>query len=466
VTASSLLSRLRAAGALSPALQDLLARDGIVTRADLELAVAESHRAGRDLLAPAAAAVAADEPSLTLGRAWDVLEALLTDIAAHCPDIEGVEVSGEVRRFEPLLHGLVLVARAPDPPSAIGSLANVPTIASIVHRTGRRMAVMYRGHEVDIRIAAPDDYGSVLFATTGPAAHVAEVLRRRGPRLSANERDVYGQAGLGYVPPELRDAPDAFDMARRGAVPELVARTDIRGDLHMHTSYSDGRDTVREMVATCCAHGYEYIAITDHSEHAAASRTVTLDHLARQAEEVERAREEFPQIAILHGLEADILPDGSIDCPDRVLASLDIVLASLHEDAGHSRARLTERCLRAIRHPLVSVITHPMNQLVGRRPGYDMDYDAIYAAAAESGTALEVDGGPGHLDLDGEHARAAIAAGVTLTVDSDCHRARSLERQMRLAVGTARRGSVEPRHVLNTRPLADVRAFLARKRGR
>ena len=158
------------------------------------------------------------------------------------------------------------------------------------------------------------------------------------------------------------------------------------------------------------------------------------------------------------------MPDGTLDCPDAVLARLDIVLASLHDGAGHSRRRLTDRCLAAIRHPLVSIVTHPGNQLVGHRPAYDMDYDAIYAAAAETGTALEVDGAPSHLDLDGDRARAAVAAGVTLVIDSDCHRARSLDRQMALGVGTARRGWVETRHVLNTRPIGEVLAFLVRKR--
>lgn len=401
---------------------------------------------------------------LTLGRAWDVLESFLADVAARCPDLQGIEASGGVRRFEPILEGLVLAAVATDPPSAIGTLANMPSVKAVRARTGRRLVLEFQGHEIDVRVAAPDEYGSVLFTTTGPAEHVAEILRRRGPRLSATEEEVYRQAGLSYLAPELRGTADAMELARLGGAPLLVTRADMRGDLHMHTSYSDGRDTVHDMVAACCALGYEYIAITDHSEHAAASRTVTLDHLARQADEIARAREVFPQIQVLHGIEADILPDGSLDCPDGTLETLDIVLASLHDQAGHNRAQLTERCLRAIRHPLVSLVTHPMNQLVGQRDGYDMDYDAIYAAAAETGTALEVDGGPGHLDLDGPHARTAVAAGVTLTIDSDCHRARSLERQMRLGVGTARRGAVEARHVLNTRPLTEVRAFLARKR--
>ena len=147
-----------------------------------------------------------------------------------------------------------------------------------------------------------------------------------------------------------------------------------------------------------------------------------------------------------------------------MLERLDIVLASLHDAAGQDGATLTRRCIQAMQHPLVNVITHPANRLVGRREGYPLDYAAIYAAAVETGTALEIDGAPSHLDLDGEHARAAVAAGVTVTIDSDCHRARALHRQMRLGVGTARRGWVEPRHVLNARPLADVRAFIAAKR--
>jgi DNA polymerase (family 10) len=218
------------------------------------------------------------------------------------------------------------------------------------------------------------------------------------------------------------------------------------------------------MVMASHALGYEYIAITDHSEHAGASRTISPSALARQRDEIDTLREDAHGLTILHGLEVDILPDGSLDCPDRVLSTLDIVLASLHDAAGHSRKRLTERCLDAIGHPLVSVITHPGNQLVGHRPAYDMDYDAIYAAAAETGTALEIDGAPSHLDLDGERARAAAQAGVTLVIDSDCHKSRALDRQMRLGVGTARRGWVESRQVLNTRAIDDVRSFFARKR--
>ena len=400
----------------------------------------------------------------TLGRAWDLLESLLP-LFASCPELDGVEPAGDVRRFEPLVSALVIVARAADPERAIDALARQRELTDVVERTARRLVVRFRLAQVDVRVAPRDEFGTVLFTATGTAAHVSAVRQRTTPGFAATEPDVYRQAGLPFIPPEIRAGTDEIELARQGRVPALVAREDIRGDLHMHTTFSDGRDSLTEMVTACATLGYEYIAITDHSVGASASRTVTIDQLARQRDEIERLREQFPSLAILHGIEADILPDGRLDFPDAVLAGLDIVLASLHERDGQSGARLTDRCVAAIRHPLVTVITHPSNQLVGQREGYDLDYPRLYAAAAETGTALEIDGAPGHLDLDGEHAREAVAAGVTVSIDSDCHRARSLERQMWLGVGTARRGWVEPRHVLNTRPMAEVRAFIDAKRG-
>lgn len=450
---------------IDDAREQALLHDGIVTMPDLELAIAEEQPsvASTDLQR-AASLVAEELRTVTLGRAWDILDPLLDAIATACPDVQALEPSGGVRRTDPLVTSLIVIGQAAAPSDAIETIAGLPFVTSVLYRTNRRVLVEAGGNEVDVRIATPEEHGTLRFTTTGPAAHVAAVRKRRGIRLSASETEVYTHAGLAYLPVELRQADDALDAAVNRRVPRLVQREDIRGDLHMHTTYSDGRDSLQQMVMTAHALGYEYIAITDHSEHAGASRTLTPAALARQREEIEQLRDVAPGLTILHGLEVDILPDGTLDAPDALLEQLDIVLASLHDAAGHTRQRLTERCLGAIRHPLVSVITHPGNQLVGHRPSYDMDYDAIYAAAAETGTALEIDGAPSHLDLDGDRARAAAAAGVTLVVDSDCHRARSLDRQMRMGVGTARRGWVEPRHVLNTRPLDEVLRFLAHKR--
>jgi DNA polymerase (family 10) len=462
-----LLRRLRELRIIDETSQQALSREGILTLADLDLAIAEQRQVAADpALRRAAGILGQESRPITLGRAWDVLDGLIDALTRECPLLQAIEVSGPARRAEPLVSGLVVVARAPDPARAIESIAVLPTITEVFHRTLRRILILFEGYEVDIRVTTPDEYGSLLFATTGPARHVVDVLKRRGPRLSASETEAYTTAGLPYLPPETRDAPDALDRAMRRDVPELVRREDIRGDLHMHTTYSDGRDSLRRMIESAHALGYEYIAITDHSEHAGASRTLTLDEIEQQRGEIAGLRDEAPGMTILHGIEVDIMPDGSLDCPDAVLRSLDIVLASLHDSAGQDGGQLTDRCLGAIRHPLVNVITHPANQLVGRRPGYDMDYAAIYAAAVETGTALEIDGAPAHLDLSGERAREAVQAGVTVVIDSDCHRYRALDRQMRMGVGTARRGWVEPGHVLNTRNVLEVRDFIARKRAR
>ncbi|HET7618487.1 MAG TPA: PHP domain-containing protein [Vicinamibacterales bacterium] len=398
---------------------------------------------------------------LTLGRAWDLIDSLLPVLG---PALDHLDVSGDARRFEPLITSIVLTGSSPDPSEAIRSIAGLPVVTRTLEQSPRRLRFVFRDTPIDLHVVPSDEYGSVLFSTTGTAAHTARVLQRRAPSLCPTETALYAQAGLPFIPPEIRDGGDEIQAAAAGRLPSLVTRSDIRGDLHMHTTASDGRDSLDDMVLACRAIGHEYIAITDHSVTSAASRTVTADGLKQQADEIARVRERVPGLTVLHGVEVDILPDGTLDFADAVLEPLDVVVASLHDRAGQDGRRLTERCLQAIRHPLVSIISHPSNQLVGRRPGYDLDYPRIYAAAAETGTALEIDGAPSHLDLDGEHARAAVDAGVTVTIDSDCHRASALERQMTFGVGTARRGWVEPRHVLNARPLDELLAFVQRKR--
>jgi DNA polymerase (family 10) len=219
------------------------------------------------------------------------------------------------------------------------------------------------------------------------------------------------------------------------------------------------------MVAECGTLGYDYCAITDHSPHSAASRNLSVDDVKRQADEIASVRERHPAIAILQGCEVDILPDGRLDLPDRVLETLDIVLASLHERAGHGPEQLLKRYTAAMRHPLVQVITHPTNRILPHRPGYDLDYDRLFEVAIETGTMLEIDGAPGHLDMDAALARRAAHAGAMLVVDSDSHRTDVLARQMQLGITTARRGWVEPHHVVNTGGVDAVRAALRRKRG-
>ena len=416
-------------------------------------------------LAAAAHVAELESRPLTLGRATEILEGFQSLLQQTVPLLTDVVVCGDARRFEPVVWSVVVVARASDPATAIDAVATAPWVEAIAFRSSRRLLLLWQNTELDLRVAAPDEYGTTVFLATGSPQHLRAVRARRGVQgLAPREEDVYSQAGLAWIPPELRHGSGEVEAAARKALPPLVELDHIRGDLHIHTTYSDGQDSPEAVVAACVALGYDYMAITDHSEHSAASRTITPALILRQRDEIARLQDQHPEITILQGLEVDILPSGRLDCPDKVLEGLDIVLASLHDPDDHDGSQLTRRCLGAIRHPLVNVITHPSNQLVGRRPGYDLNYSEVYAAAVETGTALEIDGAPSHLDLDGEHAREAIAAGVTLTIDSDGHRARALGRQMRFGIGTARRGWVEPRHVLNTRSLGAVRAFVQAKR--
>jgi DNA polymerase (family 10) len=454
----------------------VLTRDlGVATMADLEVAL-DDGRLERNMgsgvaqhLAEAIANLRVQTRRMPLGRALDIVEPLLAEIARSCPALADTVAAGDVRRFEPVADAIVLVARAVDPEAARDQIGALKGVIAVLHRTARRVILRHEKNEIDVRIATDADFGSVLLEATGSRGHLRLLNERSqgdpGARLSrVHEERVYSDLGLIFIPAELRQGRDEIEAAAAGRIPQLVAREHVRGDLHMHSTYSDGRDPLATMVETCHALGYEYIAITDHSERSAAARTLTPDQIVPQREEIDRLRERFPEMTILHGVEVDIMPDGRLDFSDAILERFDIVLASLHDAAGHDRARLTARCLSAIRHPLVNVIAHPANQMIGSQEGYDLDFGAIYAAAAETGTALEIDGGPGHLDLDGEHARAAIAAAVTVSIDSDCHRADRLDRQMRMGLGTARRGWVEPRHVLNSRPLSDLLAFIRSKR--
>ena len=392
---------------------------------------------------------------------------------------------GSLRRYAPDIGDVSLLAVAPPDryPNLLNVFTRLPFVTRVTGLGGAAATIATERGTVTLHLAAPEDAGAALVWHTGSRRHTAmlqERARRRGLTLdegrllgpagaritAVTEDEVYRQLDLPYIAPELREGADEIEVAERGTLPQLVSDMHIRGDLHMHSTWSDGRNTIEEMVAAAAQLGYQYVAITDHSESAWSSRKLARADIPRQHDEIEAVRATISNIEILRGIEVDIMHDGSLDFDDETLADFDIVLASLHDHGGHDGLRLTERYLQAIRHPLVNVITHPANRSPALTRGYDVDFDALFAAAAETGTAMEIDGAPGHLDMDGLVARRAAAAGVTVAIDSDCHRADALARQMRFGLGTARRGWIEPRHVLNTRGVDEVRAFITRKRGR
>ena len=462
---------------------------GVTTAADLGAAVerhAIRHLPGLSVETEYATAAALFDirtsiPRVTLGRATTMAEPVLAGLRAQ-PGVEWATPAGSLRRGQDTVGDIEIVAAAADPSGAIDEVIRSPDVARTLHRSERRVYVAIDRVQLGVRFPGPAVAGAALLHLTGSPAHLAAlraIARARGGRLTqdgylppgdgpvvaASEEAIYAAIGLPFIPPEVRQGDGEVEAAAHGTLPALVSHADIRGDLHMHTTWSDGHDSTEQMVAACRGLGYEYLAITDHSPSSAASRNLSIEDVARQGDEIAGLRERYPDITILHGCEVDILPDGRLDLPDRVLERLDIVLASLHERAGQSGEQLRRRYDAAMRHPLVTLITHPTNRLLPHQQGYDIDYDRVFETAVETGTLLEVDGAPSHLDMDAALARRAVAAGVMVSIDSDSHRAEYLDRQMQLGLLTARRGWLEPRHVVNTRPLAEIRALIARKRG-
>ena len=282
------------------------------------------------------------------------------------------------------------------------------------------------------------EYG-VLDDATGKTAHCA------------TEEEVYRLLGLAYVEPELREDRGELEAARTGTLPVLIELEDIRGDLHCHTVASDGHATIEEMAAAARERGYEYLAITDHSASHGFGNDVSAEQLRRQIELVHEADARIEGIELLAGSEVNILPDGSLDYDDELLAQLDWVIASVHTSFAMDAQAMTERMIAAIEHPAVDAIGHPTGRLIERREPYAIDLDAVFAAAARTGTMLEINANPDRRDLSDIHARAAARAGVTIVIDSDAHRTRTLA-NMRWGVATARRAWLTAAQIANTRP--------------
>jgi DNA polymerase (family X) len=463
----------RATGATS--LGELL---GALREARAERALGDEFIAG---VQPALERTHARRSRIALGRAWNLTDAVLEIIREACPELEDLSPTGSVRRFAATVGDLEVLAASADPARTSARLLALRDVSTVLHASRDRVVLRFGRAELTIRIVPPEAFVPRLVHLTGSAAHVRQ-LRARAADLGltlmpdalvdagghsmplATEDELYDALDLAPVAPELREGAGEVEAAAARALPHLLRRDQIRGDLHMHTDWSDGRDPIEAMVLAAEALGYEYVAITDHSMSSAIARGLDIARLERQMDAVAAAREAHPDITVLQGAEVDILSDGSLDFPDAVLERLDVVLASLHDPAGHTGRQLTGRYVRAMRHPLVQIVTHPTNRLVPGRPGYELDEARLFEAAVDTGTILEIDGAPGHLDMDGDMARRAIAAGVIVSVDGDCHRAELLGRHMEFAVRTARRGWVPATQVVNTLPLEQLRRRLAVKR--
>ena len=409
---------------------------------------------------------------ILLPRAVAIGEALIAALSGG--DGRHVELAGSIRRQADSIKDIDIIATSTRPTTLARSLAKLPEIESVssAGRAGAR-ARTHSGVNVDLRIAKPAQLGNLLQHFTGSGAHNAalrEAAVRRGLHVSeygilddasgatracASEPEVYERLGLAYIEPELREDRGELEAARTGALPRLIELADIRGDLHSHTIASDGHSTIEEMGRAALARGYEYLAITDHSASHGFGNDVSAEQLRRQIELVREADERVEGIELLAGSEVNILPDGSLDYEDELLRQLDWVIASVHTAFGSSEQAMTERVIAAIEHPLVRAIGHPTGRLIERRAPYAIDLDAVFAAAARTGTMLEVNANPDRRDLSDVNARAAVRAGVKVVIDSDAHRTATLA-NMRWGIATARRAWLTKDDVANTRPWAEL----------
>jgi DNA polymerase (family X) len=359
----------------------------------------------------------------------------------------GGEAAGDVRRWRDSCERLAVVCAAPDPSSVLERFAGLPQIVAVLERGGRRaVGVTVEGVPVELVAAEPERFGTALMRATGSPAYVAALEPL--PDAPA-EVAVYDALGLPWCPPELREEP------YRGEPPVLVEPGGIRGDLHCHTTWSDGRASVEEMGRAARERGYDYVAICDHTPAVGAVRGLTPDDVRRQAEEIAAANELLAPFRVLRGIECDILGDGRLDLPDDVLAELDWVQASVHGGQRMPRRELTRRVEEALRNPYVRCLSHPKGRLINRRPENALDLERVFDVALEQGVALEVNGLPDRLDLRGEHVRDALRAGVQIACSTDAHSVRGLG-NMTLSVHTARRGGATPAEVVNTRPLRSI----------
>lgn len=375
-------------------------------------------------------------PVLLLDRA----RALVDGIAAA---LDGVP-AGDTRRWRDACEQLAVVCAAADPAPVLARFAALPQIVAVIEASERgARGLTVEGVPIELVVAAPERFGTELLRATGSAAYVAAMEPLPD---AADEAGVYAALGLPWIPPELREAPF------RGAPPALVEVPDIRGDLHCHTTWSDGRSSVEEMGRAAQERGYDYIAICDHTPAVGAVRGLSGDDVRRQGEEIAAANEVLAPFRILRGIECDILPDGRLDLPDDVLSELDWVQASVHAGQRMPREAMTRRVLEALQHPDVRCLSHPKGRIIGRRPENELDLDAVFEVALRHGVALEVNGLTPRLDLSGYHVRDALRAGVSLVCSTDTHSTRGFA-NMPYSVHTARRGGATAADVLNTRPL-------------
>ena len=412
-----------------------------------------------------------------IGSALPVAESVMAALREHDPGISFLTPAGSLRRWEETIGDVDLVAITPQPEELGRCLAGLPQVREVLVNGPRKTSVIVEpGLQIDLRTGETESIGAMLQYFTGSQQHnirLRDLANRKGLSLNEygitntesgqveifpDEHSFYDRLGLPWVPPELRAGLWELDAAQQDRLPRLVEASHLRGDLHLHSEWSDGNDTIETMVATVASLGYEYMALTDHSQGLGVANGLTPYRLAAQRV-VLRGLQDRYDMTILAGSEVDIRSDGRMDFPDEVLAELDVVVASVHNAMSQDRETMTRRIISAMENPHVTIIGHLSTRLLGQRPPTDFDLEAVLQAARETGTALEINASPERLDLKDTHAYRARELGIPLVISTDSHHHSQLSGG-RFGVAVARRAWCEPRHILNTMPRERFLAFI------
>ena len=412
-----------------------------------------------------------------IGQAVVVAERVISGLRDACPGLDKVSPAGSLRRWRETIGDIDIMATARDPAQVMNGLVGLPVVQDVLGQGTKKASVVVEpGLQVDLRVVEDDSFGAMLQYFTGSQQHnirLREYANRRGLSLNeygittldtdnlekyADEGAFYERLGLPLIPPEMREGLWEIDLAEQNALPELVETSDIQGDLHVHSNWSDGRDSLELMVEAAAGRGYQYVALTDHSAGRGIANGLSHDRLLQQIQ-VLRSLEGRCNIKVLCGSEVDIRADGSLDYPDELLGKLDVVVASVHSAMGQDSGKMTHRVIEAMHNPYVTVIGHPICRLLGSRDPVDVDMEALFAAAVETGTVLEINGAPERLDLKDTHALRARELGVPLMISTDSHADTQLD-NVRFGVAVARRGCCEAKHIVNTLGVEDFLTFI------
>jgi DNA polymerase (family 10) len=461
----SLLALLDIPGVGAKTAARLYRELNVTSLADLEAALHDGRLATMKGMGPKAQARIAEGLAFvqrrsgrtSIGIAWPLAERLARRLAALTGG--AVYVAGSVRRMCDTVGNIDLVAVGDGPEGLLDAAAELPDVARPLDR-GDAVATfdLHQGVMLRVRATLPQAAGTTLIEMTGSAAHVARLGGVDALPVAATEEVCYAALGLPFIAPELREDRGEVEAARAGRLPRLIEVDDLRGDLHLHSTWSDGAAGPLEMAVAAAARGYEYLAITDHSGGLGIAGGLHPDRLAAQRVALDRLRDEAP-LRLLAGSEVEVHRDGRLDFADDILAGLDLVVASLHSGLRQGREAFTERLCATMANRHVDIIAHPTGRLVERRQGADIDWERVFAVARETATVLEINSDPARLDMEDVVARAAAEAGVLIAIDSDAHHPAALE-LVRFGVGIARRAWIEPRQVINTWPLDDLLAWL------